>query len=417
MKVGIVGGSRPCNVHSHIGLTNQDTICSFGFVKYCDNPTPHGDPIEGDDFVDQFFYFVGFPYVGLCCLQSDRLERNVSCSCGCRTCKAVDANLCCCLLVVIIQLRTQSVYSQSSYLGRQWGRVATIVRTHTQRRLPNAFWLMVDRTVVRSSPRLCMLRSSSAVAMVDDDIFEVGVSIRVNNRALLVDVAIHPSFIKLMDDDSRFVSLDFYRSRGVYTLLSSRLPQEPPGGRKYSKLIANVVGALKRKRDHAFRQSVITDAPLSREASFHAKDRGSKSVMPRNRALKAIAMSKSDVVQFEVDAFDDEFDGYRVSCVVPLERHNGNTELWIDAQSKTWNYLSKLVAHEYSSNGIGVEDQAQTPIDSPSTTTSTIETEPWSTPMASRHSPKRQSRGHDPAIVECAPPAKRQTNLLSYMRR
>ena len=78
-KVGIVGGSRPCNVHSHIGLTNQDTICSFGFVKYCDNPAPHGDPIEGDDFVDQFSYFVGFPFVdGTVIVSGDLASMNIT---------------------------------------------------------------------------------------------------------------------------------------------------------------------------------------------------------------------------------------------------------------------------------------------------------------------------------------------------
>ena len=52
-------------------------------------------------------------------------------------------------------------------------------------------------------------------------------------------------------------------------------------------------------------------------------------------------------MQLEMDAFDDELEGYCLSCAVCLERRNGNTELWVDVQSSTWNYLSKLVAHEY----------------------------------------------------------------------
>ena len=244
-----------------------------------------------------------------------------------------------------------------------------------------------------------------------DDVFEVVTSIKITNLSLGVDVSIHPSFIKEMSDDSRFVSLDFYRSRGIYALLSSRLPQQQAaahGGRQYAKLLAKVVGDLKRKRDKAFRQSVMASAP---QGVLPKVGRGDKSVLPRNRRLKAIALSAPEVVHCEMDAFEDEFDGYRLACVVPLERQNGNTELWVDSQGSTWNYLSKLVAHEYRKS-LETQDEAQAPVDSSTTTPAPIETEP-ATPIA--HSPKRQSPGDDPAIAECASPAKRQTTLLSFM--
>ena len=71
----------------------------------------------------------------------------------------------------------------------------------------------------------------------------------------------------------------------------------------------------------------------------------------------AIAMGKSEVLQLEVDAFVHEFEGYCLSCFVCMELHNGNTEMWVDAQSSTWNYLSKLVAHEYR-HGLQGEGEA-----------------------------------------------------------
>ena len=73
--------------------------------------------------------------------------------------------------------------------------------------------------------------------------------------------------------------------------------------------------------------------------------------------MQAVALAKSDVVQIEMDAFDDEFNGYSLTCIVPMERKNGNNEFWVDAQGSTWNFLSKLVAHEYR-NGLQGEGEA-----------------------------------------------------------
>ena len=46
-------------------------------------------------------------------------------------------------------------------------------------------------------------------------------------------------------------------------------------------------------------------------------------------------MGTSDVVQVEMDAFDDEFDGHYLSRAVRMERRNGNSELWVDAEGRT----------------------------------------------------------------------------------
>ena len=90
-----------------------------------------------------------------------------------------------------------------------------------------------------------------------DDVFEVEDAVRITNPCLGLDVTIHPPFIKAIDGD-RVILLDFYRSRGVYSLLSSRLPQQP--GRQYGKLLAKVVKDLRRQRDDAFITSVRSEA-------------------------------------------------------------------------------------------------------------------------------------------------------------
>ena len=149
------------------------------------------------------------------------------------------------------------------------------------------------------------------------------------------------------------------------------------------------------------------DAPMSCKSAF----RSGASITPRTRALKTLALSKSDVVNIEMDAFDDEFNGYSLTCIVPFERKNGNNELWVDAQGSTWNFLSKLVAHEHRKS-LEEADEAIAVVDSPNTAAAPIAAEPAA---QIAHSPKRQSPGDVPD-VECASPCKRQTTLLSFMK-
>ena len=56
-----------------------------------------------------------------------------------------------------------------------------------------------------------------------EDVFEVSDALIVNNPRLQTDGILKAQFIKIVDD-RKFVSLDFYKSRGVYTLYWSRDP-------------------------------------------------------------------------------------------------------------------------------------------------------------------------------------------------
>ena len=234
--------------------------------------------------------------------------------------------------------------------------------------------------------------------MAADDVFEVASSIRVHNPCLNVDVIIHAAFIKEVEDECRFVLLDFYQSRGVYSLLSSRLPQVA-GKRAHAKILAKVVADLRRKRDEVFRKSVQADVPDGANARF---GRGVASVAPKNRRVKVVALSKRDGVSVEMEAFTEEFDGFHLSCIVPFERQNGNSELWVDSQGSTWNYLSKLVAHEYGKSLDGDDDVKSAVVAEPTTQIA--------------HSPKRQSTSDDPGVAS-ASPSKRQTTLLGFLKQ
>ena len=215
--------------------------------------------------------------------------------------------------------------------------------------------------------------AAAAASAGRDDVFEVGQSLRIHNPALNVDVTIHSPFIKELEGNSHFVSLDFYQSRGVYALLSSRLPKKALAKRPYTKVLAKVVGKLKRKRDDAFREAIQANAPANTRIKFA----GDYSVRPitKDRGVKAMAMSQSDVVQCDMPPLDGESDGFRLSCVVPLGRHNANSEIYVDAQSSTWDFLSKLVAQEYRA---APEDQevAPTSVAPPTATASPVVARP-----------------------------------------
>ena len=97
------------------------------------------------------------------------------------------------------------------------------------------------------------------------DEFQVADSLTVDNPGLGLTAHISSAFLKVVDE-TKFVELDFYQSRGVYNIMTSRLPIIPSsvqGGRAYGKLLAKVVGDIRALRDAAFRMLVKTDPTLA----------------------------------------------------------------------------------------------------------------------------------------------------------
>ena len=252
--------------------------------------------------------------------------------------------------------------------------------------------------------------------VVDDnvvpDVFEVGMAIKVTNQSLNLHCTIHPAFIKV-EDDRRFVLLDFYQSRGIYQILVSRLPPQPH--RHYFRLLAKVVAELKKARDLAFRKSVLGQ---SGKVIKHMTS-GPNSIKPRSNDLLTIATELTGVFSFTVPPSVDEFDGFCLDCYLSsLDRRNGNSELWVDDQASTWNYLTKLVKHTHSIQSLETENNEVAPVDPPVATPiaeSPIAATIAESPIAATPC-KRLSFGDGPGVVRPESQPKRQTTLRSFMK-
>ena len=97
------------------------------------------------------------------------------------------------------------------------------------------------------------------------DEFQVTESLTVDNPGLGFTTLIRSAFLKVVDE-TKFVELDFYQSRGVYNIMTSRLPSisnSVQSGRAYGKLLAKVVGDIRAHRDAAFQMLVKTDPTLA----------------------------------------------------------------------------------------------------------------------------------------------------------
>lgn len=251
---------------------------------------------------------------------------------------------------------------------------------------------------------------------VADDVFETTVALKIDHPSLNVSVVIHPVFMKQLDD-TYFVSLRFWNSRGIENLLTCRLPPRPQ--RHYNKLLANVLSKLKKARDESFRQLILEQMPDTKNRLFYRNS----GVKPRTRAGQAAALASTGVIDVEVPAFAPEFEGFRLSCCLDsVERLNGNSEMWVASQNATWNYLSKLVLHEHEA-----ESESPAPVDLPTTPASTAKTsttspvpaptdESATSPIATSPT-KRLSFGAGTESDESATPLKKQTTLFAFVKQ
>ena len=244
--------------------------------------------------------------------------------------------------------------------------------------------------------------------VVDDSVFEVSMAMKIDNPSLNVSAVIHPAFLKEIDDATTVVNLRFWNARGVEALMVCRLPPNVP--RHYKALLTKVVNKLKTARDDAWRQLLKFQA-TDRKVSFN---RGS-GLKPKRKEQHVLALEHAGVVDCEVPIFSEEFEGFRLSCLCDMERNNRNSEIWVVSSSATWNYISKLVLHEYEAG-----EERTTTATSSTTTSST--TTPVPTPSAeSSTSPiavrKRLSFGTGTENDESAPAMKKQTTLFAFAKK
>ena len=124
-----------------------------------------------------------------------------------------------------------------------------------------------------------------------EDEFDVKSSVTVVNTHLKLSSTIKHDFLREVDGRT-FALMDFYRSRGVCNVMTSRLPPTPSTQRSYSALLARVTAELRDLRDAAFRQAVLADVNEPGVAF------GRSATTPRHKKLKVAVLARGDVVSF-----------------------------------------------------------------------------------------------------------------------
>ena len=100
-------------------------------------------------------------------------------------------------------------------------------------------------------------------------------------------VVIHPQFHQEIDNQ-KFLLLDFYRSRGVYSITTCRLNKHKDS-RHWAKVLRLASDELRKYRDAEFRKVVVAGA----------KDNTTKfirGVVPKQKRLRVIALAMNEVI-------------------------------------------------------------------------------------------------------------------------
>ena len=188
------------------------------------------------------------------------------------------------------------------------------------------------------------------------DEFQVADSLTVDNPGPGLTAHISSAFLKVVDE-TKFVELDFYQSRGVYKIMTSRLPSIPSsvqGGRAYGKLLAKVVGDIRALRDAAFRMLVKTDPTLA-NISY-----GKSVTRPRNKRLRVAVLKQSEVVNITMKV---DTSIINLACLVPQSRVNRYTELWVEADGRSLDQLSRIVRVRYDAEPLTPSKMSPSPVE------------------------------------------------------
>ena len=188
------------------------------------------------------------------------------------------------------------------------------------------------------------------------DEFQVTESLTVDNPGLGFTTLIRSAFLKVVDE-TKFVELDFYQSRGVYNIMTSRLPSisySVQGRRAYGKLLAKVVVDIRAQRDAAFRMLVKADPTLP-----NVLWRGS-ATRPRNKRLLVAAMKQSEVVNITMKV---DTSIIKLACIVPQNRTNRYNELWVEADGRSLDHVSRIVRVRYDAEQLTPSKRSPSPVE------------------------------------------------------
>ena len=173
----------------------------------------------------------------------------------------------------------------------------------------------------------------------DEGVFALRESIDIVSKEVGLKVHIPAEFLMKVDG-VLFVHLDFYQSRGVYTMMACRSGKDTASRpANLSMAMRSVCADIRRVRDREFRSMVVRKSDGSK--AFGA------CVMPRNKGLRAIALAQDDVNQCTLPAVEGVTDEVECDILHVSTRTNRHSKLWVKLACDVIDYISKVVSHKF----------------------------------------------------------------------
>ena len=145
-----------------------------------------------------------------------------------------------------------------------------------------------------------------------------------------------PKFIT-KHDDTTFFHLNIYRSRGIFRLLTCRVP-EHANGSVVKRVVKKFINEMRYQRDAQVRENV---------AEADGKDRKFRGCLePRNKKLKVHAVTRSNTVVVKLPTIEDVAEETIIKFYDDAKkRRNGNSEIWAALTNDSTEYLTRVIAH------------------------------------------------------------------------
>ena len=177
-----------------------------------------------------------------------------------------------------------------------------------------------------------------------DDEMKVSRSVNVECNHLKLNVNIKGWFIN-DDDDTAFVDLtDIRNSRALAKVLTCRVSAGKSIAKRTIVDKSGVIKHVRTARDQALHKHI-------KDALPHGCVMGKNTrIKPSCRRARVHFLAMEDSVAVQFPSIGDAVPEATIKCLTVHEgRKNGNTKVWVEANASSFTYLSKFVAHRFSS--------------------------------------------------------------------
>jgi hypothetical protein len=161
----------------------------------------------------------------------------------------------------------------------------------------------------------------------------------ISEPSLRFHTTIQPKFVRDIDG-ARFVNLDFYQSRGVYSLLVCKVQGISSQSRPVSHVLKTFCNDIRKIRDDTFRQSVRDACVQDKASKFDA------GILPKAKRLRVIARAQSEIVHVKLPDVAD-VDGVDCKCLM-TDRKNRHNQLWMELDHCVCTYLVEVVVYKWN---------------------------------------------------------------------